>query len=203
MTDRNDRFWRRAAKNRSSGGASFYREQRHELLNDLSGTVLEIGPGSGPNFGYLPSGITWVGLEPNPYLHERLRTAEYGSVLCGDAESIPLADGSVDAVVGTIVLCSIDAQSRVLSEVIRVLRPGGRFVFLEHVGAERGTWSRWAQQVVTPFSRRFDGGCDATRDTGRSIENAGFARVEMARFVMRGPLGVNIPHVLGQATTKR
>ncbi|GAA2000451.1 class I SAM-dependent methyltransferase [Nocardiopsis rhodophaea] len=177
-----------------------YRDQRRELLNDLSGTVLEIGPGSGPNFPYLPSGIRWIGLEPNPYLHERLRDAEYGSVLCGDAESIPLADGSVDAVVATIVLCSIDAQSRVLAEVIRVLRPGGRFAFLEHVGAERGTWSRWAQRAVTPFSRRFDGGCDATRDTGTSITNAGFARVDMTEFVVRGPLGVSIPHVLGRAT---
>lgn len=179
-----------------------YREQRRELLGDLSGTVLEIGPGAGPNFPYLPPGVTWIGLEPNPYLNERLRAAGHGSVLCGAAESIPLADGSVDAVVGTIVLCSIDEHSRVLSEVIRVLRPGGRFVFLEHVGAERGTWSRWAQRAVTPFSRRFDGGCDATRDTGRSIANAGFARVEMTEFVLHGPLGVHIPHVLGWASTK-
>ncbi|QFU93017.1 class I SAM-dependent methyltransferase [Amycolatopsis sp. YIM 10] len=201
MTTRTARGWKRAARNRSAGGAGMYVPQRRKLLADLTGTVLEIGPGAGANTAHFGRDVRWLGLEPNPYLHERLREKARGQVIGGAAESIPLADHSVDAVVGTIVLCSVYDQSRVLAEIVRVLRPGGRYVFLEHVAAPDGTWSRWAQKTVAPVSRWLDGGCDPARETGRAIDAAGFDRVETEEFLLHGPFGVKIPHLTGWAST--
>ena len=188
-----------AARSASRG---MYGPFRGRLLRGLRGTVFEIGPGSGANLEYLPGDVRWIGLEPNRYLHARLAEAAgaRGQVLAGEAERIPLADASVDAVVGTIVLCSVDDQERALAEVLRVLRPGGRYVFLEHVGSPPGTWSRFAQRLSAPASRCLEGGCDPARDTGQVIEAAGFARVETGEFVLAGPFGLTFPHLFGYAT---
>jgi SAM-dependent methyltransferase len=179
-----------------------YGSYRGRLLRGLQGVVLEIGPGGGANLGYLPGDVRWIGLEPNRYLHARLSEAAgaRGQVLAGEAERIPLADASVDAVVGTMVLCSVDDQVRAVAEILRVLRPGGRYIFLEHVGAPPGTWSRFAQRLSAPVSRCLDGGCDPARDTGKVIEAAGFARVETDEFVLAGPFGIAFPHLFGFAT---
>lgn len=179
-----------------------YGTHRRRLLRGLRGTVLEIGPGGGANLEYLPGHVRWIGLEPNRYLHPRLRDAAgtRGQVLGGAVERIPLGQASVDAVVGTIVLCSVDDQERAVAEILRVLRPGGRYVFLEHVASPPGTWSRFAQRLSAPVSRCFEGGCDPARDTGRVIEAAGFARVEAEEFILAGPFGVAFPHLFGSAT---
>lgn len=166
--------------------------------------MLEIGPGKGANLAYPPPGIRWIGLEPNPSKHEQPRRAASahghpGVVVRGVAERMPLADHSLDAVVGTMVLCSVADQARALAEIRRVLRPGGRFVFLEHVAAAPGTWSRVAQAIWAPVSRRFQGGCDPSRDTLRAIDQAGFAQVSVERFTLRGPLHVEDPHIVGYA----
>jgi ubiquinone/menaquinone biosynthesis C-methylase UbiE len=170
-----------------------YQRRKYELLGGLTGTVLEIGAGQGANFRYLPSSqqklggasaVTWIGLEPDRHRHEQLAriAARHGyqraRILGAPAEQIPLADRSVDAVFATMVLCSVADQDRVLAEIRRVLRRGGRYVFFEHVAAPRGTWLRRLQGWWAPFSRRFDCGCDPTRETWRAIEDAGFARVD-------------------------
>lgn len=198
---RTARHWRRAARRGGLTGPGTYGERRRALVSGLRGTVLEIGPGAGANFDYLSDDVRWIGVEPNRYLHERLRLADRGPVLVGGAEGIPLADASMDAVLGTIVLCSVTDQRQVLAEIVRVLRPGGRYVFLEHVAAPPGTWSRFAQRAVAPASRWFDGGCDPARDTGLAIAAAGFEHVEAEEFQLRGPLGVTIPHLSGWART--
>jgi len=178
---------------------------RRTLLGELRGTVLEIGAGSGANFADLSPDIRWIGLEPNSGLHQRLQRAaaawgHRGGVVEGVAERIPLADRSVDAVLGTLVLCSVADQPRALAEVMRVLRPGGRFVFLEHVASAPGTWSRRVQALWAPISRLVDG-CDPSRETWRTIQQAGFDHLELERFAFRGPLGVEIPHIAGWAST--
>lgn len=121
-----------------------YERDKARLLGELRGRVLEIGAGGGANFSRLPHGVDWVGLEPSRRARRRLARSGH-TVLDAPAEAVPLPDDSVDAVVSTIVLCSVADQDRALAEVVRVLRPGGRLVFFEHVAAPRGTWRRRAQ----------------------------------------------------------
>lgn len=177
--------------------------RKQELLGALRGRVLEIGPGGGVNFEfYAASGVEWVGVEPNPFAHDRLRAAaaSHGvaaSLLDGTAESIPLPDESVDAVVSTLVLCSVSDQAAALAEIRRILRPGGRFVFVEHVGAPRGTFLRRVQRAIRAPWRVAGGGCEPDRETWAAIEAAGFRKVGLEHFRVRLP--IVSPHVSGIA----
>ena len=108
--------------------------RKRELLSDLSGTVVELGPGTGVNLELLPPGLRWIGIEPNLHMHPALREKADRLGLEVDlrdlsGEKLPLEDGSVDAVLSTLVMCSVPDLPGILREVHRVLRPGGRFVF--------------------------------------------------------------------------
>jgi SAM-dependent methyltransferase len=178
-----------------------YARYTREALGSLSGTVLEIGAGYGANFGYLGVGVDWIGLEPDPAARRRLATlaAAHGyhrPVMASVAERIPLPDASVDAVAGTRVLCSVADQAMVLAQVRRVLRPGGQFVFFEHVAAPRGTVSRGLQRCCAPLSRRLAAGCDPARETWRAIAAAGFRDVQFRWFSPRPAFGL-YSHYLG------
>ena len=176
-----------------------YDAVKRSLFADLRGTVLEIGAGKGANFGLLPGQVRWVGLEPARRRRRRLARSHAGLVLAGDGERIPLRDHSVDAVISTIVLCSVQDQDRVLAEVRRVLRPGGAFVFCEHVAAPTGTWARRWQRALAPWCRRFDAGCDPSRETWRAIERAGFADVELEWFTLPPGWSIYNPCIAGRA----
>jgi SAM-dependent methyltransferase len=180
-----------------------YARYQREVLSSLSGTVLEIGAGYGANFGCLAAGTDWIGLEPDPAARRRLATiaAAYGyhrPVIASAAERIPLPDASVDAVAGTRVLCSVADQAMVLAQVRRVLRPGGQFVFFEHVAAPRGTASRVLQRCCAPLSRRLTG-CDTARETWRAIVAAGFRDVEFRWFSPRPAFGLYSNYLGGTA----
>lgn len=151
-----------------------------EAIGRVRGRVLEIGAGEGENFGAFHHDVEWVGLEPDAERRGELttRAREWGhrtEVLDAVAERIPLPDASVDAVVGTYVLCSVDDQAAALAEVRRVLKPGGSVVFVDHVVAPPRTFKRALQRAVTPFSARFCHNCHWDRDTGRALADAGFA----------------------------
>jgi len=181
-----------------------YAARKRAALGALTGTVLEIGAGAGANFGYFRPGIRWLGLEPHPRRGAELaRTAaRYGHrtpVLAAPAERIPLDGASVDAVAATVVLCSVFDQDAVLAEVRRVLRPGGRFAFFEHVAAPAGTWSRRLQRCVAPVTRRFDGGCDPGRQTWQAIEAAGFGQVDAGWYTSRPGVGLYRRYFAGVA----
>ncbi|VCU54372.1 Ubiquinone/menaquinone biosynthesis C-methyltransferase UbiE [Thermus thermophilus] len=196
------RFFAALLPTLSQGHAHVSEPWRRRLLGDLAGTVLEIGPGTGVNLAYLPDGVYWIGLEPNPYFHPHLRRALSlrglsGDVLLGQAEAIPLPEGSVEAVVATLVLCSVEDPRRALAEILRVLKPEGRFVFLEHVAAPRGSGPRWAQDLLCPLWAFLGDGCHPNRETLALIREAGFARVEAASFAL--PLPLVAPHVAGVA----
>ena len=120
-------------------------------------------------------------------------------VLPGRAEDIALPTGSVDAVVGTLVLCSVDDVTASLAEIRRVLRPGGRYVFLEHVAAPRGSWTALVQTVHARLTGPFGSGCRVNRDTGVAIDQAGFEAVDVQTYAEPGPLGSAIPHIVGVA----
>jgi SAM-dependent methyltransferase len=182
-----------------------YADLKRSALGALTGRVLEIGAGRGANFGYLRGTIDYVGVEPDIRCHRDLgrAAARHGlraTILHAGAERIPLPDASVDAVVGTVVLCSVADQSAVLAEVRRVLRPGGRYLFFEHVAAPRGTVTHRLQRLAAPLTRRFDHGCDPTRETWRAIGAAGFAVVELHWFRDRSPLRTYGPRIAGTAT---
>lgn len=170
----------------------------------VRGTVLEIGPGTGVNFEDMPRDIQWIGLEPDPDALPRLRAnarhfSRGARVLEGVAEEIPLDDDSVDTVLSTLVLCSVEDPARVLGEIARVLRPGGRFVFFEHVGARPGTLTRLVQRISTGPRRRRPGECDPVRDS-LAVISARFDRVEVTEYSTRGLPGLSVPHIAGSAT---
>ncbi len=182
------------------------REHRRELLAGLSGRVVEVGAGNGLNFPHYPPEVEEVvAVEPEAYLGERSRKAAAGAavsvrVVDGLAEELPLEDGSVDAGVCSLVLCSVPSQAVALAELRRVVRPGGELRFYEHVRGEGAALARVqrAADLVWPC---IAGGCHTHRDTPRVIEGAGFAIEACRRFSFRpcSVLAPIAPHVLGRA----
>lgn len=178
--------------------------ETRRLVGALTGRVLEIGAGYGENFDILSPGIDWIGLEPNPkrldeLAYEADRNGHETPPLNAKAENIPLPDASVDAVLGTLVLCSVTDSDRVLAEITRVLRPGGSFVFVEHVAAPPRTWRRAAQRIAAPFMKLAAGGCDPVRDTESRIRTSGLTLTEIEHYDLPGPVGVSVPLIAGRA----
>lgn len=181
-----------------------YGKRKYELFKNLSGKVLEIGPGTGINFGYYPKHIEWVGLEPStamqPYLQQKAEESKIAStILTESAEYIPLPDASIDSVICTLVLCSVNVPETSVAEIKRVLKPGGTFIFIEHVGAAKGSASRKVQELIRPLWKKLADGCDPARDTGTTLDHAGFSHVTYENFGQPGPFGWKIPHIAGEA----
>jgi SAM-dependent methyltransferase len=181
-------------------------KRKGAVIGAMSGTVVELGPGTGANLRYYAGDVQVIGLEPNPAMHDRLRAAarEYGvdlEIRAVKGERMPVADASADGVVCTLVLCGVDDPARVLGEVRRILKPGATFFFLEHVAAPEGTTDRTVQSVVRRPHRWMFNGCDVMRDTERLIREAGFAHVDAATWV--GPASKNLyvrHQIIGTAT---
>lgn len=154
------------------------------------GTVVEIGAGVGANFDHVPTASRLIAIEPNLAMHDRLvrRARERGveiEVVAEDAHHLKLPDASVDDVICSLVLCTVAEPHLVLSEIRRVLRPGGRFRFVEHVAAPSWSPRRWLQHAVRlPWSWVYEG-CDTCRDTATMIEAAGFTQLELTRRHLR------------------
>ena len=182
------------------------RHHKAAAFADLPSTVVELGSGVGANLRYLPAGARLIAIEPNPYMHQRLRRAarsrgvdlELRSVV---AERIDLPDASTDAVISSLVLCSVRDPEAVLAEIRRILRPGGRFSFAEHVAAKPGTVTRWSQRVLRrPWAWTFEG-CSCERDLAGSIRSAGFTNVELTPYRIHSPFLPFNTHIAGTATT--
>lgn len=197
----------RSARNRADRNASESLDAVEEsLIGGLHGTVLEIGAGEGANFDQLADDVNWIGLEPNRGDTARLRAnaashGQFREPLVARSEAIPLDNDSVDAVLGTLVLCSVRDQRQALEEIARVLRPGGVFVFTEHVAAARRSLLFGFQRLAAPFTRRFDRGCDPARDTVSSIRRSPLRIVELHEFTMPFAFGLTIPLVTGRAVS--
>jgi ubiquinone/menaquinone biosynthesis C-methylase UbiE len=180
---------------------------RKELLAGLSGRVVEIGAGNGLNFPHYPATVSEiVAVEPEPYLRDLAVAAARGisvpvRVVDGTAESLPAAEASFDAGVASLVLCSVYDQPRALSELFRVIRPGGQLRFFEHVRAQGAALAR-VQRLTDLVWPLLAGGCHTGRDTVAAVSTAGFELdgCRRLRFPDTRLPSPNSPHVLGVAT---
>jgi ubiquinone/menaquinone biosynthesis C-methylase UbiE len=164
---------------------------RERVIGAAEGRVVEIGVGSGRNLPFYRPPVSQVlALEPAPALIAMARRARQPdmpvSFIEGSAEAIPLDNHSVDTVVTTWTLCSIPQAAQALAEMRRVLRPGGRLLFVEHGLAPDRNVRRW-QDWLTPAWRRISGGCHLNRRIQSMVEDAGFRIDRLETGYMRGP----------------
>ncbi len=179
---------------------------RAELLRSLVGTVLEVGAGTGLNLPHYPRELTRLVLsEPDPHMRRRLahrvraQSWERAELMDASLEKVPLPTDAFDAVVSTLVLCSVPVLEQALAEIRRVLKPGGRFVFLEHVAAEdRPERLKW-QRRMEPFWSPISGNCHLTRRTADAIVAAGLVIVDLRRESMRKAWPLVRPTIRGFA----
>ncbi len=161
-----------------------YADIKSVLFKHATSVVVELGPGPGANLRYLPRGTKLIAIEPNRHMHPLLqrRAKQYGidldlRELTG--ERLDLSSASVDFVLSSLVLCTVENPEQVIAEVLRVLKPGGHFVCVEHVAAPTGSANQRLQHVIRrPWKWLFEG-CDLCRDTGATLRSSGFSKVEV------------------------
>ena len=177
---------------------------RRRMLGRASGDVLEIGGGTGANLPfYGPDVRSLTVTEPEPAMLRRLEkraseVAPSAGVVRAAAEKLPFEDSSFDTVVSTLVLCGVGDQAQALAEVHRVLRPGGRLIFIEHVRSDDPRLARlqdrmnWLNRVVVC--------CDCNRETLASIEAQGFEVADLERTELPKTPKFVRPLIVGTAT---
>jgi ubiquinone/menaquinone biosynthesis C-methylase UbiE len=179
-------------------------DHRRRLVAGLRGRVVEIGAGNGRMFAHYPSEVTEVvAVEPEDTLRALAEEAAGSApvpvrVVAGDADHLPVPDASADAVVASLVLCSVPDQESALAEIVRVLRTGGELRYYEHVRSAGIVGV--LEDVVSPLWPLFAGGCHLNRRTSEAIGATGLRVESEDRFGFRplrgGPWSL---HVLGTA----
>ncbi len=155
------------------------REMRRQLLAEARGRVVEVGAGTGANLGLYPDAVSELVLaEPDPHMGKRLRErvaagGDPARIVAAPAEALPLEDDGFDTAVATLVLCTVPDPGAALAELARVLRSGGRLLFIEHVRASEPGLARWQDRLERPWHFLADG-CHCNRDTLEAILAAGF-----------------------------
>ncbi len=191
-----DRFFARFWSHLAGGVDATFRSHKDEVLIDLPDHIVEIGPGFGANFGRYPKGASVLAFEPNLTMHDGLgkAAAEAGielEIRSDDLREAGLPAGSVAAVVSTLVLCSVGDQASMVNEIHRILAPGGRFLFVEHVASPQPMIARMQRSIRWPWGLVGDG-CDPAPNTVSAIEHAGFADLTASHGVVG--LKVNPAH---------
>ncbi|MDX1892603.1 class I SAM-dependent methyltransferase [Mycolicibacterium sp. 050158] len=180
------------------------RRRRRALLRGARGRVVEIGAGTGLNVAHYPDGLADLVLsEPDAGMRRRLakrlaRDGRTARLVDAAADCLPLTDASVDTVVSTLVLCTVDDPERTLAEIARVLRPGGQLLFVEHVRASSPTLAAWQDRLFRPWLH-FAAGCRCNRATLDLLRACGFS-VSADEAVWRGVPAIVHPLVVGRAT---
>lgn len=179
---------------------------RQDLLKQASGAVLEIGAGTGVNIPFYTVQVdTLVLSEPDTHMRHQLlqklspTDSDHISVSADTAETIAASDSTYDTVVMTLVGCSVGSLDIAMAEIHRVLKPNGKFLFLEHVGAGEGSGRRRWQNRVTPVWRKVAGNCHLNRDTEQAIQRAGFSFESIERESMRKAVSLVRPTIRGVA----
>jgi SAM-dependent methyltransferase len=186
------------------------RRHKQATIGAMRGTVVELGPGPGVNMSYYSPGVRVVAIEPNPVMHVPLRRAadehdvdlEIRTLHAEDLGANPggVGDGEADGVVGTLVLCGVDDPRLVLSQIRRVLAPGGTYTFFEHVRAPQGTWTRRAQRVVERPHAWVANGCRVDQDTAALLRDAGFGDLQVRDLDIGIGGGWTRTTIIGHAT---
>lgn len=178
---------------------------RAELLAGLYGDTLEIGAGTGLNLPHYPKQVRQLFLcEPDQAMRKQLESA-----LCKSipppvvvhpwvAEQLEIDDCSIDHLVSTLVFCSVDDPRQAMREAFRVIKPGGKLIFMEHVAAERNSQLHFWQKFWQPLWRPVACNCHLTRQTALFLEEAGF-KLEMRHEIMRGAPAIAAPMIIGCA----
>lgn len=180
------------------------RRRRRTLLAEVRGRVVEIGAGTGLNVAHYPDAIDELVLtEPEPGMRRKLarRLSRHGRaarISDAPAERLPMADASVDTVVATLVLCTVDDPERALREVARILRADGQLLFIEHVRAHSRFLAACQDKLLQPW-RGFAGGCVCNRPTLELMRACGFT-VDADDAVWRGMPAIVHPLAVGRAT---
>lgn len=178
-------------------------EQRRHLLGSLTGDVLEVGAGTGRNVALYPDTIATLTLtEPSPPMVDKLReqvalVASDATVVAAPAERLPFADDSFDAVVTTLVLCSVDDLDGAVAEMHRVLRPDGRLVVVEHVATTGGPST--LQRLCDPAQHVLGRNCHLTRDIRSALNRGGFDTSGVLDAVLPGAPAALFPAITGIA----
>ncbi len=180
------------------------REKRRELLAKAQGRTVELGAGTGLNLDLYPDAVEELALvEPDPHMAKRLRvrvgeSTRAASIHETGAEKLPFEGDSFDTAVATLVFCTVPDPAAALAEVRRVLKPGGRLLFLEHVRSEEAGLARWQDRLERPW--RFLGdGCHCNRDTVRTISASGLELAEVERGELPKSPPIVRPMAIGQA----
>jgi ubiquinone/menaquinone biosynthesis C-methylase UbiE len=169
-------------------------KRRHTLLAQARGRVLEIGAGTGLNLQHYRDDVEEIVFtEPEEPMAKRLESklaaaGRQGQVTRAPAEELPFEDSSFDTVVCTLVLCTVEDPEKAISEVARVLRPGGQLLFLEHIRADDPKLARW-QDRLTGIWRRIGHGCHPNRATPALIEQQlTLEELELGEFPKSPPI---------------
>ena len=177
------RLFARVYDRMSTRGEAVLAPLRREIVGAARGSILELGAGTGANLPYYAPDVELTVFEPNPWMAAQLerKAARWQRRVRIDVASgvtLPYPDARFDAVVATMVLCSVTDQAAVLGEIRRVLRAGGQFHFLEHVAAPTAGVRAW-QRRLNPLQRFFADGCELDRDTESAIRDAKFASTQI------------------------
>jgi ubiquinone/menaquinone biosynthesis C-methylase UbiE len=181
-----------------------FREVRRRLVGRANGRVLEIGAGTGLNLEHYSSRVSELVLtEPDLHMVAKLRTRvatipKELTVMQASAEEIPVDDATIDSVVSTLVLCTVPEPDRALREIVRILRPGGSFLFAEHVRSDSPWAARWQDRLNRPWGW-YACGCECNRDTIASIEKSRLRIDEMSSDRLRWISPLVRPLVIGIA----
>jgi ubiquinone/menaquinone biosynthesis C-methylase UbiE len=181
------------------------RQMRREVLAGATGRTVEVGAGTGLNLGLYPAAVSELTLiEPDPHMLKKLRTKLVSSgggasAIQAPAESLPFADSIIDTVVFTLVLCTVPNPAAALAESARVLRPGGRLLFVEHVRSRDPSLARWQDRLEKPWHFLGDG-CHCNRDTVATIEGSPFELEQVERGRLPKAVPIVRPLVRGSAT---
>jgi ubiquinone/menaquinone biosynthesis C-methylase UbiE len=197
------KVYARFAPEMDKAGAS---KHRAELLDGLSGRVIEVGAGTGLNFRHYPATVSGVvAVEPEPFLRDLAEKAAKDApvpveVVDGTAAALPSGDGEFDAVVASLMLCSVRDLPGALAEMRRVLRSGGELRFYEHVASEKAV-AKALQRALDVVWPHVAGGCHTSRDTAAAIAAAGFEIDECRQFRFRPSIFAApvAPHIIGVA----